>query len=73
MADAGNAAASDESIKLAVAISLFRSKFIKNCNAISPSQSETLLRWKLKVRNHAQFFSSESDAFFLSNFCDFVF
>jgi hypothetical protein len=68
MADAGNAAASDESIKLAVAISLFRSKFIKNCNAISPSQSETLLRWKRNVSNYAQLFSSESDAFFSLEF-----
>ncbi|WJX96781.1 hypothetical protein P8452_77944 [Trifolium repens] len=54
MADAVNAAASDESIKLAVAISLFRSKFIKNCNAISPSQSETLLRWKRKAKERKQ-------------------
>ncbi|GAU18301.1 hypothetical protein TSUD_201890 [Trifolium subterraneum] len=50
MAEAGNTAASDESIKLAAAISLLRSKFNKNCNAISPSQSDTLLRWKRKVR-----------------------
>lgn len=61
MAEGGNAGASDESLKLAVAISLLRSKFMKNikdCNAISPSQSDTLLRWKRKVQNYASFFCS---------------
>ncbi|CAJ2649606.1 unnamed protein product [Trifolium pratense] len=56
MADAGNrnTAASDESIKLAVAVSLLRSKFIENSNAISPSQSEALLRWKRKAKERKQ-------------------
>lgn len=53
MAEGGNGATSDESMKLAIAISLLRSKFMKktkDSNSISPSQSETLLRWKRKVR-----------------------
>ncbi|XP_004508234.2 protein MULTIPOLAR SPINDLE 1 isoform X2 [Cicer arietinum] len=57
MAEGGNAGASDESLKLAVAISLLRSKFMKNikdCNAISPSQSDTLLRWKRKAKERKQ-------------------
>ncbi|CAK8564280.1 unnamed protein product [Lathyrus sativus] len=57
MAEGGTTAAKDESMKLAIAISLLRSKFIKNskqCNAISPSQSETLLRWKRKAKERKQ-------------------
>jgi len=66
MAEGGNGATSDESMKLAIAISLLRSKLIKNTkhsNAISPSpsQSETLLRWKRKVRNYS------SPSFLLKN------
>ncbi|KAI5414762.1 hypothetical protein KIW84_040286 [Lathyrus oleraceus] len=57
MAEGETTAAKDESMKLAIAISLLRSKFMKNskqCNAISPSQSETLLRWKRKAKERKQ-------------------
>lgn len=58
MAEGGNGATRDESMKLAIAISLLRSKFIKNTkhssNAISPSQSENLLRWKRKAKERKQ-------------------
>jgi len=78
MAEGGNGATSDESMKLAIAISLLRSKFIKNTkhssNAISPSQSENLLRWKRKVHpNYSSLFSPEkSNAFLTLNLCDFI-
>ncbi|XP_061347531.1 protein MULTIPOLAR SPINDLE 1 [Gastrolobium bilobum] len=53
MAESSN----DESLKLAVAISLLRSKVLKNIkdpNALSPSQSDALLRWKRKAKERKQ-------------------
>ncbi|KAK7388392.1 hypothetical protein VNO78_23208 [Psophocarpus tetragonolobus] len=57
MAETEEARRSDESLKLAVAISLLRSKVLKNSkesNALSPSQSDTLLRWKRKAKERKQ-------------------
>lgn len=71
MAASGDAGASDESLKLAIAVSLFRSKFMKNVNksnSLSPSRSDALLRWKQKVRNPSLFPSESEDAFFLQIF-----
>ena len=66
MAEKEGASASDESLKLAVAISLLRSKVLnsrKEPSASSPSESDAF-RWKRKVRVEAfPCFSSESDAF----------
>lgn len=50
----------DESLKLAIAISLLRSKAQQNRkepNALAPSQSDAL-RWKRKVRYSSIFFFS---------------
>jgi len=58
MAEKEDARGSDESLKLAVAISLLRSKILKNANessALSPSQSDALLRWKRKVKHFFRF------------------
>ncbi|KAK7347612.1 hypothetical protein VNO80_22148 [Phaseolus coccineus] len=57
MAEKEDARGSDESLKLAVAISLLRSKILKNANessALSPSQSNALLRWKRKAKERKQ-------------------
>ncbi|KAL9326069.1 hypothetical protein ACSQ67_006714 [Phaseolus vulgaris] len=57
MAEKEDARGSDESLKLAVAISLLRSKILKNANessALSPSQSDALLRWKRKAKERKQ-------------------
>lgn len=76
MTERVDASASDESLKLAIAISLLRSKILKNVkesSALSPSQSESLLRWKRKVRNPS-FLPNLSDAcFFPSDLRYFVF
>jgi len=61
MAEKEDARGNDESLKLAVAISLLRSKILKNGNdsgALSPSQSNALLRWKRKVRHFFRFHSN---------------
>ncbi|CAJ1944856.1 unnamed protein product [Sphenostylis stenocarpa] len=57
MAEKEAASGKDESLKLAVAISLLRSKILKNANessALSPSQSDALLRWKRKAKERKQ-------------------
>ncbi|KAG5080848.1 hypothetical protein JHK86_004913 [Glycine max] len=57
MAENEDARRSDESMKLAVAISLLRSKVLKSVkesNALSPSQSDALLRWKRKAKERKQ-------------------
>ncbi|XP_017411702.1 protein MULTIPOLAR SPINDLE 1 [Vigna angularis] len=57
MAEKEDARGNDESLKLAVAISLLRSKILKNANessALSPSQSNALLRWKRKAKERKQ-------------------
>jgi len=61
MAEKEDGRGSEESLKLAVAISLLRSKILKNANesnALSPSQSNALLRWKRKVRHFLRFHSN---------------
>ncbi|TKY54688.1 hypothetical protein E2542_SST19100 [Spatholobus suberectus] len=57
MAENEGARGSDESLKLAVAISLLRSKVLKNVkesSALSPSQSDALLRSKRKAKERKQ-------------------
>ncbi|KAK7265174.1 hypothetical protein RJT34_32790 [Clitoria ternatea] len=57
MGEDGGARTSDESLKLAVAISLLRSKALKttkDSSALSPSQSDALLRWKRKAKERKQ-------------------
>ncbi|KAJ1388192.1 protein MULTIPOLAR SPINDLE 1 [Sesbania bispinosa] len=49
--------ANDESLKLAIAVSLLRSKLLKNTkesNALSPTQSEALCCWKRKAKERKQ-------------------
>ena len=61
MAENEDARRSDESLKLALAISLLRSKVLKSVkesSALSPSQSDALLRWKRKVPNASFVFFS---------------
>ncbi|XP_019441734.1 PREDICTED: uncharacterized protein LOC109346562 [Lupinus angustifolius] len=52
MAD-GDGGGSDESVKLAIALSVLRSKVLKTTNDASPSQSHSL-RWKLKAKERKQ-------------------
>ncbi|CAL0330416.1 unnamed protein product [Lupinus luteus] len=52
MAD-GEGGGSDESVKLAIALSVLRSKVLKSRNDASPSQSHSL-RWKLKAKERKQ-------------------
>ncbi|XP_020231276.1 protein MULTIPOLAR SPINDLE 1 [Cajanus cajan] len=57
MGENEDARRSDESLKLAVAISLLRSKVMKHAkesSALSPSQSDALLRWKRKAKERKQ-------------------
>ncbi|KAE9601718.1 hypothetical protein Lal_00040723 [Lupinus albus] len=49
----GEGGGSDESVKLAIALSVLRSKVLKSRNDSSPSQSHNL-RWKLKAKERKQ-------------------